>query len=303
MEFNDLDDRRKRLIKMAGWASLSVAISLILLKTFAWFLSDAVSLLSALGDSVLDAGASLINLLALRQALSPADEEHRYGHGKMEALSGLAQGAFITGSAAFLLLQGVERLFNPRPVEQIGLGLIIMGISTLMTLGLVLFLKLVIRQTDSLAVRADALHYESDLILNLGVMLSLFLVRLGWDWVDPIIALLIAAWILRSALSIARGSLDVLMDKELPEEQRQEIRSSALSCEGVLGLHDLRTRRSGALSFVELHVEMEPELPLREAHKIAEAVMEAVRMALPGAQVLVHQDPQGVEEGRLPFED
>ncbi|MBU1430109.1 cation diffusion facilitator family transporter [Myxococcota bacterium] len=295
---------QRRLLHLASLTSILVAVALIFAKLTAWALTDSVSLLATLGDSVLDASASLINFFAIRHALQPADEEHRFGHGKAEALAGLAQAAFITGSAVFLLLQAAERLIHPRPLNQPGVGIWVMSLSIVMTLGLVLFQRFVVRRTGSTAIQADSLHYQGDLLMNASVLISILIVdRWGWTIIDPIAAVLIAGIILKSVAEIARLSLDVLMDRELPELERQAVREVALACAGVEGIHDLRTRRAGLCVFVEIHVEMQPEISLRKAHHIADAVIRAIKGLHEEVEVLVHQDPLGVEEPQLPFDN
>lgn len=285
------------LMKRATYASVSVAVILIAAKFGAWLVTESVSLLSTLVDSLLDAAASLINLIAVRQALAPPDREHRFGHGKAEPLAGLAQAAFIGGSALFLVLQAVQRLVRPVEIMQMEAGLWVMGGSVALTAILVLYQKSVVRRTGSTAIAADSLHYQSDLLVNLGVALSLVLAgRMGWWFADPLFALAIGAYIVKGAWQIGRNSLELLMDHELPEAERQRIRDIVKADPGVVSLHDLRTRSAGPQSFIQLHLEMNPDLPLREAHAIADRVMHAVETAFPKAEVLIHQDPAGFEE-------
>ncbi|MCW9034392.1 MAG: cation diffusion facilitator family transporter [Alphaproteobacteria bacterium] len=290
-------DRNASLMRAATYASVSVATVLIVAKLGAWVMTGSVSLLSTLVDSVLDVLASLVNMYAVRQALTPADDDHRFGHGKAEPLAGLAQSAFIGGSSLFLLFQAGERLINPKEIGNSEIGFAVMGLSIALTLGLIIFQRYVIKKTDSVAIKADSLHYQSDLFVNLGVAASIYLtVKMGWAFADPIFAIAIAAFIVKGAWEIAIQSLDLLMDHELPEDQRSKIKKIILSREGVRGVHDLRTRSSGPDSFIQAHIEMDPELKLHEAHVIADDVMYAVEAAFPKAEVLIHQDPAGIEE-------
>ncbi|MCW8835420.1 MAG: cation diffusion facilitator family transporter [Rhodospirillales bacterium] len=291
-----------RLMRMATYASVSVAGILIICKLVAWAMTDSISILSTLVDSMLDALASLVNLFAVRHALEPADKEHRFGHGKAEPLAGMAQAAFISGSAVFLILQAGERLARPQAIENPDVGYVVMGISIVLTLILVIYQRHVIRRTGSVAISADSLHYEADLLVNGSVVVSLLLVsQLGWVHADPLFAIAIAAYIIWGAWKIVRESLTHLMDRELPDEERGKIRSVVLAHPKVEGMHDLRTRMSGQDIFIQFHIEMDPEMPLREAHSIADEVMWAVEEAFPKADVLVHQDPVGLQEAPSPL--
>ena len=291
-----------RLMTYATFASLSVALVLIASKFGAWLATDSLSLLSTLIDSFLDAGASLINLLAVRRALQPADRYHRFGHGKAEPLAGLAQAAFIFGSAAFLLFEAGEWLFRPRDIENTDIGYAVMVFAILLTLVLVLFQKYVVRRTGSVAIRADSLHYQTDIMINGSVILCLFLnANLGWRYADPLFATGIAAYILWGAWRIGHGAFHLILDRELPDKDRRRIKEIVLANPGVRGLHDMRTRSSGQSVFIQLHLEMDGHLTLFEAHEIAEDVMLAVERAFPGAEVLVHEDPEGVAERRTIF--
>ena len=293
-------DGAERLMRVATYASVSVAVTLIVVKLAAWLATDSVSLLSTLVDSFLDALASLINLLAVRHALTPADRQHRWGHGKAEALAALAQAAFISGSAVFLLIEATDRFIHPHVIRNSTAGIAVMAFSIVLTVGLVAFQKHVVRRTGSPAIGADSLHYQVDILVNAGVVVSLLLVsRLGWQMADPLFALAIAGYILWGVAGIARVALRQVMDEELPEDERRRIRELALSHPDVRDVHDMRTRMSGTHLFIELHLEMDGSITLRKAHDIAEAVMFIVEEAFPNAQVLIHQDPEGIEERRL----
>jgi ferrous-iron efflux pump FieF len=296
------DERNVRLIRAAARASVAVAGLLIAAKLVAWTLTDSVGLLSTLIDSLLDIGASLVNLVAIRHALTPADEEHRFGHGKAEALAGLGQAAFVAGSAAFLLVQAGERLFRPRTLANIDVGIAVMVFSILVTLALVMFQKYVARRTSSLAIGADSLHYETDVLANAGVILSLILViQFGWVMADPLVAIAIVAYIFWGAWSIGIQSLHILMDRELPDADRDKIRSIAKSNPVVRGVHDLKTRSSGSHVFIQLHLELDGGMTLNKVHEISEDVMKRIMAEYPNAEVIVHEDPEGVVEQRAVY--
>lgn len=288
---------RARLLRLATRASLAVAITLIVAKAIAWWLSGSVSLLAGLTDSLMDSAASFINLLAVHYALKPADEDHRYGHGKAEALAGLAQALFISLSAVLICVQAIDRIYNPQPLKAEALGIAVMLLSLAMTAALLMLQGHVIRLTDSTAIRADALHYRSDLLLNGSILLALVLASMGWKQVDALFGLGIAVYILWSAISIAREAGAVLMDKELPPEVSERMHDLVCAVPGVLGAHDLRTRVSGNYWHVQLHLELPAQMPLFQAHALCEAAEAAIHSEFPRAEVLVHADPTGAHSG------
>lgn len=283
-----------RLLRLATRASVAVACTLIIAKAIAWWLSGSVSMLAGLTDSALDGVTSLLNLLAVHYALRPADDDHRYGHGKAESLAGMAQALFIGASAVLIAFQAYERIQQPEPLGApwISIGVIIF--SLLLTVALLVLQHRVIKQTGSNAVRADSLHYRSDLLLNGSILLALVLAGFGWHQLDAWFGLGIAAYILWSAIQIARESFSVLMDEELPTDVSQHMLELACSVPGVLGAHDLRTRISGNHWFVQLHLELPGELTLSVAHGISDQAADAIHKAYPRAEVLVHADPQEV---------
>ncbi len=279
------------LLKRVTLASTLTALVLIALKLVTWLWTGSVSMLASLVDSAMDAIASLINLLAVRYSLVPADDEHRFGHGKAESLAGLAQAAFIAGSAVFLLLHATDRILHPQPVQRTTIGIAVIVFSLALTLALLSYQRYVIRHTGSVAIRADALHYATDVFSNLGVIAALLLAQFGFPVFDPIFAIAIAGYIMFGAWRIGRDSLDHLMDRELDDAVREKIERLALAHDAVRGIHELRTRRSGQMAFIQLHLEMEPLLTLAEAHAIADTVEAEIRAAVPEADVLIHQDP------------
>jgi ferrous-iron efflux pump FieF len=281
-------------MRLATYASISVAAILIIAKTIAWSMSGSVSLLATLIDSTLDALASLLNLFAVRHALSPADKEHRFGHGKAEALAGLGQAAFIAGSAGFLLLEAGRRMAHPIPLESYGTGVAVMLFSIAATLLLLTFQHHVIRKTDSTAIKADALHYRTDLMVNASVIVALWLSVQGWAGFDALFAIGIAIYILYSAWEIVRQAFDHLMDRELPDVERDNIKRIAKAHKDVHGMHDLRSRRSGMATFIQLHLELDDDLTLLQAHKISDEVEWSLQASYPGAEIIIHIDPISV---------
>ncbi|MDX8414221.1 MAG: cation diffusion facilitator family transporter [Mariprofundales bacterium] len=285
-----------QLMRRATYASATVAVILIVLKAVAWAYTDSVSLLATLMDSCLDALASLLNLLAVHHALSPADREHRFGHGKAEALSGLGQSMFIAGSAIFLILESLRRLWSPQPLEMTMVGVVVMAISIVLTLGLIGYQKMVVEKTGSTAIHADSLHYRTDLAINFGVMISLLLSQHLWLGADAVVALAIVGFLLFSVREIIQNSLNDLMDHELSDDARASIKKVVRDHPKVLGMHDLRTRRSGLTTFIQLHLELEDQLMLIEAHTISDEVEMELRQIFPQSEILIHEDPASLME-------
>lgn len=282
----------QRLLRWATYASSATAILLISTKLAAWFMTDSVAILSSLVDSMLDLGASLITLFAVRQAMVPADSEHRFGHGKAEPLAAIAQAGFIAGSAVLLLIEGIGRLIEPRPVTETAVGLAVMALSIVATIALVTFQRYVIARSESVAIKADSAHYRADLAANLGVIAALAISGyLDLPYVDALFGILIAVYIAHSAWTVGSDSLNMLMDRELPDEERNRIKEIALSYPDVEGVHDLRTRRAGPDTFIQMHLDFNGQLSLNRVHTTADAVENEIMEAFPGAEVIVHEDP------------
>ncbi|MEZ5831721.1 MAG: cation diffusion facilitator family transporter [Dongiaceae bacterium] len=291
-----------RLMRLASVASVATAVVLIVLKFGAFLQTGSVSLLSTLFDSALDAAASIVNLIAVRQSLIPADAEHRFGHGKAEPLAGLIQVAFILGSSILLVMEVVDHFVTPQRVSAPGVGIAVMVVSLAMTGLLVTLQRHVVKRTGSIAIKSDQTHYLSDFLVNASVIVALVLsARFGWWWIDPAIGLLIAVFIAWSALRIGKDALDMLMDREMDEGERSRIKEIVRAHPEVLNLHDLRTRAAGRDRFIQFHLEMDGSLSLTEAHRISDAVENEVRDAFPGAEVIIHEDPAGVVERRATF--
>ncbi len=288
-----------QLIKNATIASVSVACFLIIIKLAAFLMTNSIALLATLIDSLLDAAASIINLIAVRHSLTPADNEHRFGHGKAEALAGLGQAAFISGSAFFLIFEAGGRLLSPQPVTHSLVGIIVMIISIIFTIGLIKYQRHVVKITGSVAITADSLHYLSDILVNLFVILALILnAQFGWVQADPIFGLGVSLFVLYSAWLIVQQSLHHLMDHELSNEDRERIISIVGEHSEVFNMHDLRTRRSGQDVFIQLHLELDGSLSLKEAHRIAEEVESQIKKAFPNSEILIHEDPDDIVETR-----
>lgn len=280
-----------RLLLLAGLSSVFTAVVLIALKLVAWLMTGSVSLLASLIDSVMDSLASLVNLLAIRYALEPPDTEHRFGHGKAEALAGLGQSVLIGISSFYLGYESIQRLMAPEALSATGVGVLVMVISTLATLGLIRFQRYVIARTRSTAISADSLHYVTDVAVNISVIMALAASFYGVHWLDGAVGLVIAFYILRAALQIGHEAIQLLLDHELPAEVRREIVAIVNQHPAVLGCHDIRTRESGRTWYVQLHVEMDENLTLRAAHDLGEVIREDITRKFAEAEVLIHHDP------------
>jgi len=285
------------MMKQAAWAAVGTAAVLIVIKTVAYILTDSIAMMASLADSALDIFASSINLIAIRTALTPADAEHRFGHGKAEPLAGLMQGAFISGSVAFLIIESASRLVAPHRIEHGMLALGVMAVSIAATLALVAFQELTVRRTGSVAIGADRLHYVGDVLTNVGVMLGVAAsTEFGILKADPVIGLVVAAILAWSAWHVFRRSYDQLMDRELPDAERDRIKAIVMRHDAVQNLHDLRTRAAGIHTFIQMHIELDPAISLTRAHEVSDAVEADICTAFPNAEVIIHQDPAGVEQ-------
>ena len=300
-----MDHNYAQLVNRAAVAATIMASLLLIIKIFAWWYTGSVSILAALVDSLVDIAASLTNLLVVRYSLQPADEEHTFGHGKAESLAALAQSMFISGSALFLFLTSIQHLAQPEQMKEPGVGIIVTIVALFSTLLLVTFQRWVVRKTRSQAVRADMLHYQSDVMMNGAILVALALSWYGWHRADSLFALGIGIYILYSALRMGYEAVQSLLDRALPDNERQAIIDIVSSWPGVRGAHDLRTRQSGPTRFIQLHLEMEDNLPLVQAHLVAEQVEQAILAHFPGSDVIIHQDPCSVvpqpQQGQFEF--
>lgn len=285
-----------RIIRLATYASVTVACLLILLKTFGWWVTHSVSLQASLIDSLLDGIASIINMIAVYHALKPADAEHRFGHGKAESLAALGQAIFIGASSLWLLHEAQNRFVNHEPIESTHIGLIVMAIALVVTLVLVAYQQYVVKKTKSGAIAADMLHYKSDILINVAVVISLLCADyFHTELIDPIFGLLIGLYILWTAWQITRQAFNVLMDRELDDEERTNILSIIHNHPEVLDVKDLRTRTSGLHQFFQLRLIMKPNLSLQDADLVADEVETEVIKAYPNSQVMIRIVPHNLE--------
>jgi ferrous-iron efflux pump FieF len=285
---------RARLTTRAAMASTIMAILLIAMKSYAALQTSSMAMLGSLADSSLDLVASLIVLLAVRIAAAPADHEHRFGHGKAEALAALIQMIIITFSAVFIGFRAVQRLLARAVTSQAELGIGVSLIAIALTLGLITYQRYVVRRTGSLAIGTDRLHYASDLLLNGSVIVALGLDQFfGWVGADAIFGLLIALWLAWGAWRASSHAFDQLMDREWPDELRERFLAAAKEYPELAGLHDLRTRSSGTHHFAQFHVWVPADWTVKQAHDRLDAVEEALQARFPGTEILIHVDPEG----------
>lgn len=281
-----------RLMRRASLASMVVALALILAKAAAWLITDSVGMLSSLVDSALDLLSAAITFVAIRQALTPADAEHRFGHGKAEALAGMAQAGFIAASAGGVALTVADRFLHPRPVREEMVGVAVSAVAIVLTFVLTLFQRHVVRRTQSIAIGADKAHYTADLVTNISVGAGLLLSsRLNTPLIDLAVASGVAIYLVVSAWGIGRTSIDVLMDRELPDSERQRILAIVHAHPGVRSVHELRTRSAGLTKFIQLHVVLQPTMSLGRAHVMGDSIEAEIMEAFPGAEVILHIDP------------
>ena len=278
-------------VRRSGMLTIAFALTIVAIKLFAAIDTNAASMLASLMDAMMDVAVSTLNFIALRYALKPADDDHRFGHGKAEAVMALFQAAFLAGAAFVLLYQGFNRFFVPAPVGEMNNGIWAMLVCSGLTLTLVLLQRWIINKTGSLAVNADQAHYRGDLLMNAAVLLALYLVQNSLLWADAVIAILIACYLLFNAAQLLRESMVHLLDEELPETDRQQILQHLQQMPGVLGVDQLRTRRAGPRVFVQLRLLLPQDWSLQKAHQVTDLAEQQIAALYADAEVIIHPDP------------
>lgn len=284
----------EKLVKRATLSAVLISIVLIIIKLLTCWLTGSISLLASLLDSSIDLLASGLNFFLVRYALKPADDDHTFGHGKAESLAALAQSTFIIGSATIVLLSSVKSVISPSEIQVPLLGIIISIISTVITAILVLYQKYVIKLTRSKAIEADMLHYSSDMLMNIAVICALALSWYGVTYADAFFAFFIALYICYNAYQIAYNAIQDLLDRALPDSDNAKIAEIIATYPDVRGFHDLKTRQAGPLKFIQLHLELDDDMPLIQAHAIADSVEKRLSEEFSPATVIIHQDPISV---------
>lgn len=288
------------LMRKATFASIFTAIALIVLKFMTFVLTGSMAMLSTLLDSIQDSMTSFINFIAVKHATEPADKEHHFGHGKAQALGGAAQGIIIAIASFLLICESVSRLFNPKVITDIGLGIAITGIAIIATFFLVRFQKYVIKKTNSLSIKADMLHYEGDILMNVGVIVSMVLsYYLKWTFIDSLFGIAVGLYLLHVVYTILKESVGMLMDTEMPGFVRDEIKKIALSHKDVHEIYDLKTRQSGEDIFIQFCIRLDQELTLKRAHDITDELERQIRKVIPDSAVIIHPEPLLKKENNI----
>ncbi|MFV0623439.1 cation diffusion facilitator family transporter [Sphingomonas sp. ac-8] len=278
----------------AALASVAMAVALLVLKGVAAWSTGSVAMLGSLADTALDLLASLVTLYGVRLAATPADHDHRFGHGKAEALAALFQVALIAASAVGIAWRAIGAFAEPGETADAQFGIGVSLFAIVATFALLAYQRAIIRQTGSVAIRADSVHYQSDLLLNLAVIAAIVLDQYaGLPGADPLFGIAIALWLAWGAFRASSQAIDQLMDKEWPEGERAAFLDVAARQEGLRGIHDFRTRRSGSHDFAQFHMEVDRDLSVADAHEIVESVEKNLRRAYPRVEVLIHLDPEG----------
>jgi cation diffusion facilitator family transporter len=285
------------LTRRVTLASTGVALLLVTIKASVWAISGSVALLASAADSALDLLASLITFFAVRYAASPPDAEHRFGHGKAEAFASLMQGGLVFASAALIGREAIMGLISPQPVRQEGLAVAVMVVSTVLTFGLISAQGYVLRRTSSVAVAGDRAHYATDLASNIAALIGIVAAAwLGWRGMDAVAALVVTALLLWGAVSVFREAANQLMDRELGQAERDQIKALVTQDPALTDVHQLRTRASGPYVHMQMHVDLDPALTLQQAHAAVVAAEKRILAEFPSADIIIHPDPRGAAE-------
>jgi len=293
--------RARALNVLSTRVTLTVAVLLLAVKLAGWLITGSMALLASAVDGLVDTGASIVTLLGVQYAQRPPDREHRFGHGKGEAVAAFTQASFVAGAACILAFQSIGRLLVPAPLEAIEIGVWLIAFSLVAAGGLIAMQTWVVNRTGSTAIAADRVHYLTDVAVNAAVLLALAATKwTGWTRADPAFALAISAYMAWNAYLIADAALEQLLDRELPTDDRQRIKETVRACSGVRDIHDLRTRFSGDRTFVEYHLEVDPGLTVDAGHAIGDATETAIQDLLPGTvEATAHIEPHGIDDERL----
>lgn len=285
--------QQEELMKRAARASVGVALTLIVVKAVTFFITGSVAILSSLFDSMQDVMTSFVNMVAVRQSVEPADKEHRFGHGKAQALGSLIQAFIIAGAALFLLFESIDRFCQPQPLSHIGLGIGITVLAIIMTFVLIRFQAFVIRETESLSIKADRAHYAGDILMNVGVIIAMVLSSLtGWLRFDSIFGIGVTMYLFCAIYAVVKEAFKMLMDTELPPAVRKQIKELAYSFPEVLGVYQMKTRKSGSNNFVQFCIRLKNEMPLKEVHAVTDKIERKIQEQIPNAEVIIHPEPE-----------
>ncbi|WWP02051.1 MAG: cation diffusion facilitator family transporter [Candidatus Dasytiphilus stammeri] len=278
-------------VTLASLAAIAISVLLFFFKVFAWWQTGSVSMLASLIDAIVDIGTSFTNFLIIRYALQPADEEHTFGHGKAESLAMLAQSMFVSGSAFFLLLTGIHHIANPTYMYYPEVGIIVTFLTICITLLLIIFQYWVVHKTSSQAIKAEMLHYQSDMLVSAAILTALWLSYYGWRWADPLFALVIGMWISYRAINIGYEAIQSLLDRALPINEIKTIINIVNTLPLAKGVRKLRTRKSGQTRFIQLHLEMNDEVPLIRAHNFSKEIENKLLECFPNSDIKIYFEP------------
>ena len=295
-----IEKDKKSWVNFTSYFSVFVASSILCIKVYAFFKTDSVSIFASLVDSLLDIASSVVNLLAIRYSALPADDNHRFGHDKIQDLAIFAQSMFFGASGIVVLFLSIPRVFDPTILANDNIAIIGMLFSMLLTCILVIVQSYVIRISGSKIIKIDKLHYFVDLLSNMAVLCSIMIVKyFGWSYVDPIFAIMISLYIIYSAYGFFMESIKNLLDEEFSDEERKKIIDIIGEEKSITAIHELKTRRGGNKSFIQFHMEMDPEMSLMRSHEISVQIEEKILLAFPESEIIIHQDPAGFEENVL----
>ncbi len=296
-----MPNRHAKLLRRVTTASVTLALTLIALKLAASITTNSISMLASLIDSTMDLLASLVTLVAVRIALQPPDEDHRYGHGKAEPLAALAQATFIAGSGVFLMVEALNRLIRPQEIDAVGWGVAVMLFSMVATLALITFQRYVIIKTRSPAIKADASHYSMDFLVNASTIAVLILAGYGLNWLDPVFGAAVGVFVLYSAWKVGREALDHLMDREVLDGTENRVAQIVTAHSSVHAVDQIRTRLAGRTMIIQLYLYLDNHIDLNRAHQIGDEIEARLLRTFPGADVMIHEEPLSAwEPGRGP---
>lgn len=290
-------DEAARVSRAITWASVAVGLILMVGKLFVYLQSGSVALLASFADSALDLVASISTFAAVRYAAAPADDEHRFGHGKAESFASLFQALLVAVSATLVAREAFDRFMHPEAIHHGSWALIMMGVSLVLTIGLVWMQTRALKKAGSLAVSGDRAHYAADIMANVSVIIGIALATYGgMGWVDPVVGFLVALWLLHAAWEVGSEAFNQMLDRELPDEERAHIKEIVHGADGVLDMHELRTRAAGSFVHIQFHLDLPPQITLAEAHEIVVDVERRLLAEFPAADILIHPDPAGEAE-------
>lgn len=288
-------ERNNRLVKIASYASVTTAVIIMLAKSYAWLATESQSILASLIDSLLDISSSVINLIAIRVSLLPADDNHRFGHEKFQDLAIFSQSMFFFASCLFTLFSSSKSLFSGSKLVNLELGANVMYFCVFLTFILVCFQSYVISKTKSKIISADKLHYFSDFITNISVIISIYLSASFW-YIDALAGIGISLYVMYASYRLFREAIRNLADEEFLQKEKDKILSIVSNYNQVKGIHELKTRYAASKPFIQFHLELDGNITLYRSHEMADKLMKDLLQEFPEAEITIHQDPAGLEQ-------